>query len=366
MTLLDLYTRLATPEAAQGLSAAQRDALASIPSPCLPFGPPAPQGGFGDVWLEILESLEIPPALRRELEGRRALGVVKYGRPVQHGDGRGVQDFREELMDALVYARRDGLSEEVQNDLLRLLSAHPRPPEMDLLPLPAFVGHAALPSGATKSTSLDWATASGEEVHLLRPERTRIRIYTDLVQHLFRETRYAGGVPWSVGSHSLLCADIAMLLGLSAHEVRLAALHDAPEAYLKDLPGKMHSRTMIHAGVVQGIVHVVPFKEVHQAWDRHIKQSLNVPTPWDFDRMARIDRMALHVEMIAFKHQGYKFLPEETWTPEETFVMTSVTNALRRPYLPHAPLEGPQAKRRWLSLVQGFPWQVWEGAEEVD
>lgn len=361
MTLFDLYAHLATPGAVQGLSAAQRAALSSIPSPCMPFGPPAPQGGFGDVWLDVLDSLEIPPALRREFEARRAMGILKYGTPVTYKDGRGVQDFREELMDALVYARRDGLSEEVQRDVIRLLQAHPRPAEMDLVPLP--VATQALAANST-SSKLDWATASGQEVHLLHPERTTILLYADLVQHLFRETRYAGAVPWTAGAHSLLCADIAYLMGLGAHEVRLAALHDAPEAYLKDLPGKMHSRAMIHAGVIHGITHVVPFVDVHRAWDRHIKRSLEIPAPWDFEGMARIDRMALHIEMRAFNHQGHGFLPEETWTEQEALLVETFVRSVA--IMGHPPLKGTKAKQRWLSLVLGFPWREWEGAEEPD
>lgn len=65
---------------------------------------PAPTPGTGDVWQEIIDGE--PLAVLRELyEARRALGVERYGTPLQRDNGRDTaRDLEEELLDALAYA----------------------------------------------------------------------------------------------------------------------------------------------------------------------------------------------------------------------------------------------------------------------
>ena len=65
---------------------------------------PAPSPGTGDVWQEVIDGE--PLAVLRELYGaRRALGVARYGTPLQRGNGRDTaRDLEEELLDALAYA----------------------------------------------------------------------------------------------------------------------------------------------------------------------------------------------------------------------------------------------------------------------
>ena len=65
---------------------------------------PAPLPGTGDVWQEVIDGE--PLAVLRELYGaRRALGVARYGTPLQRGNGRDTaRDLEEELLDALAYA----------------------------------------------------------------------------------------------------------------------------------------------------------------------------------------------------------------------------------------------------------------------
>lgn len=65
---------------------------------------PAPVPSTGDVWQEVIDAE--PLAVLRELyEARRALGIERYGVPLQRGNGRDTaRDLEEELLDALAYA----------------------------------------------------------------------------------------------------------------------------------------------------------------------------------------------------------------------------------------------------------------------
>lgn len=70
---------------------------------------PAPKGGTGDVWWEMIQHFGEMHPLHREMVDRRALGMARYGCPLQYGDGRdNTLDLREELLDASAYAWRGG------------------------------------------------------------------------------------------------------------------------------------------------------------------------------------------------------------------------------------------------------------------
>ena len=65
---------------------------------------PAPLPGIGDVWQEVIDG-EPLVVLRELYVARRALGVARYGTPLQRDNGRDTaRDLEEELLDALVYA----------------------------------------------------------------------------------------------------------------------------------------------------------------------------------------------------------------------------------------------------------------------
>ena len=72
---------------------------------------PAPSGGWGDCWEELLALAGSGHALRNAMVARRAAGVVRYGQPLRRDDGRDAnRDLHEELLDSAVYAQRVGLS----------------------------------------------------------------------------------------------------------------------------------------------------------------------------------------------------------------------------------------------------------------
>lgn len=74
----------------------------------------------------------------------------------------------------------------------------------------------------------------------VQPEDIDIR---DIAHHLSNECRYAGATPehYSVAQHSVLVAEhLAQSMWRLTPEILLAALlHDAAEAYIKDLPSPM-------------------------------------------------------------------------------------------------------------------------------
>ena len=75
---------------------------------------PSPTPASGDVWAELIDA-EPNPALRALYADRRALGIARYGVPLQRGNGRDTaRDLREELLDGMAYARALGDAEAVE------------------------------------------------------------------------------------------------------------------------------------------------------------------------------------------------------------------------------------------------------------
>lgn len=64
---------------------------------------PAPTEGYGDVWAELLAGF-VPEQIRPMCIERRALGIARYGTPLQLDNGRDMRrDAREEALDLAVY-----------------------------------------------------------------------------------------------------------------------------------------------------------------------------------------------------------------------------------------------------------------------
>lgn len=73
---------------------------------------PAPVGGRGDVWVDVIQHLDEMGLvhLRPKCEARRELGIQRYGVPLGYDDGRDPKrDLEEELLDGAAYAWRLGL-----------------------------------------------------------------------------------------------------------------------------------------------------------------------------------------------------------------------------------------------------------------
>jgi len=64
----------------------------------------------------VIDGLDLDDPIRPICIARRALGVARYGTPLQRGNGRDeVRDTDEELADALVYAQAEGDTETVED-----------------------------------------------------------------------------------------------------------------------------------------------------------------------------------------------------------------------------------------------------------
>jgi hypothetical protein len=65
---------------------------------------PTPTPGTGDLWASLLRATPMPRDLRILCRERRALGVRRYGTPLQLDNGRDMRrDAREEALDLAVY-----------------------------------------------------------------------------------------------------------------------------------------------------------------------------------------------------------------------------------------------------------------------
>lgn len=65
---------------------------------------PNPKPAHGDLWADLLRATPMPRDLRILCRERRALGVRRYGTPLQLDNGRDMRrDAREEALDLAVY-----------------------------------------------------------------------------------------------------------------------------------------------------------------------------------------------------------------------------------------------------------------------
>lgn len=108
-----------TPEAARDAADAALTRLGYPPPQ------PAPSGGHGDVWAELIEAHPNHPLVER-MRARRELGIQRYGVPLGYDDGRDARrDALEEALDLAVYLWRLGERElaeqalEIANNIVR-------------------------------------------------------------------------------------------------------------------------------------------------------------------------------------------------------------------------------------------------------
>lgn len=125
----------------------------------------------------------------------------------------------------------------MSNSLLEKLSSTHTPREQS----PGNKGQEVASSGgATSSVARvgDWmCTASGKRFWPCDPRAEDICI-KDIAHHLAQENRFNGALPepYSVAQHSVLVSQLVELqLGGTEEEAKWALLHDASEAYLKDI-----------------------------------------------------------------------------------------------------------------------------------
>jgi hypothetical protein len=83
----------------------------------------APLPGTGDVWQEVIDGLDLDDPIRPICVARRALGVARYGTPLQRGNGRDhLRDALEEALDLMAYLQAANVGAGV--DVARTLALH--------------------------------------------------------------------------------------------------------------------------------------------------------------------------------------------------------------------------------------------------
>lgn len=152
----------------------------------------------------------------------------------------------------------------------------------------------------------DIVTYTGRVVDPLNLDPGKVNII-DIAHSLANQCRFTGHVRefYSVGQHSVLCAEYAAALGCKKAEVFTVLMHDASETYLSDLarpvkraPGMGEVYTQvedaIQATVAEAFNLIYPFPEIVHDIDnalllaeqqqlmprfRHIEAQLDYP--WD-------------------------------------------------------------------------------------
>lgn len=118
-------------------------------------------------------------------------------------------------------------------------------------------------------------TASGAEYHLagpgsLAPDARPVCI-EDIAHHLSMINRFTGATsrPYSVAEHSLLCADIAQRMNLSAAIQLCMLMHDAHEAYTTDLSSPAKIAVNCYSMGAGGVQAWGLFEDEHAKTVRH-------------------------------------------------------------------------------------------------
>jgi hypothetical protein len=152
-------------------------------------------------------------------------------------------------------------------------------------------------------------TFSGNYINLVNPAPETIEPI-DIAVGLARECRFGGHTKrfYSVAEHSMWCADKAVSLFPYDEELPFKILlHDAHEAYIKDIPSPIKRFFKLQYDVLSEKLQAA----IHQKFNVRI-------SPRDAVRIHRIDVMALEWE---FRHKKMSFTGFELdeWTRIDLF-----------------------------------------------
>lgn len=145
-------------------------------------------------------------------------------------------------------------------------------------------------------------TYTGRCIDLDAPRAADI-VIEDLAHHLAIEPRFNGAtrVPYSVAQHSLLVSQV-----VPAEHALVALLHDAPEAYCKDLPLFLKRRIMREYGPIEARVWAavcarfqlpLELPEAVKAADRRLAMTevleLLTPSDWVSERIRELAELGV-------------------------------------------------------------------------
>lgn len=147
--------------------------------------------------------------------------------------------------------------------------------------------------------------AMGETVFLLRPEATRIHLYS-VAHHLAQLNRFTGACryPYSVAEHSVHVMHLAGKATGGDREVMRAALfHDAHEAYLGDVASP-EKQALAELGGAEA------FEHLDAIWSARCRVAFEVS--WD----ARIEAVVKRADFVALMTERHALVPESPAWPD--------------------------------------------------
>ena len=178
-------------------------------------------------------------------------------------------------------------------------------------------------------------TYSGHFIWPLDPKPSEIYI-TDIAHGLSHENRYANQspYPYSVAWHSYVLSMV-----VPKHLQRFALVHDAPEAYIKDIP--------------RIIRNVEPIKTSYGNMDNHllnvICEKLSVEN--EMEELLYYDVKMSHCEMLVWSRMNPIYLAKLKWlgvSSKDDFALDWIQWVEKVPMKDHS----MESKKIWLSRFQ--------------
>lgn len=162
------------------------------------------------------------------------------------------------------------------------------------------------------TTSTTTIMYSGESVDLLSPNPDSIKIQ-DIARGLANESRFNGQTNqyYSVAQHSLLVESLINSLYPNPSKLLQleALLHDAQEAYTKDIPVPLKNAM---DAVTKPTEEFPGYRAIEQAFEITIRRKYHLPSSMS-EKVNNADKIALEIEDLNLKPHSI-FIPETVAT----------------------------------------------------
>lgn len=137
---------------------------------------------------------------------------------------------------------------------------------------------------------------SGTMVNITRPTEDMIHV-GDIAHALSRIPRFNGHshIPYTVARHTILVVNILKSWGADPELLLMAWLHDAPEAYLGDIPTPLKR-------LLQPMFNILEVRFLTAIYDALIPKDIEFGQPDDYGWLKHADSLALLVERAVLKY----------------------------------------------------------------
>lgn len=168
-------------------------------------------------------------------------------------------------------------------------------------------------------TPYDCALRSGQTYRYGHPEDLDVLHPNDIVWNLAHQRRYQGMIDESVLEHIVLGIRLGRLRGMSSYHLAWFAIHDLHEAYMPDLP-RFLKRTL------------PALIDLEHVWERRMRSDLHFPDMELPPEVLALDRLAVQVEVRAWKHPAAHnfnriYLEDEEATPADIQAARELTRS---------------------------------------